>query len=104
MNDQERFEAFKKDAVQKNEEAYGQEIRSRYGDEEVDACNQKMLNMTKEEYQRFQALSQELNDLLKTAMRSGEKPVGMISCRFFMFCNSGLDSLFVIMFSLFCWI
>ena len=61
MNDRERFEAFKKDAVQKNEEAYGQEIRSRYGDEEVDASNQKMLNMTKEEYQRFQALSQELS-------------------------------------------
>ena len=59
MNDRERFEAFKKDAVQKNEEAYGQEIRSRYGDEEVDASNQKMLNMTKEEYQRFQALSQD---------------------------------------------
>lgn len=76
MNDQERFEAFKKDAVQKNEEAYGQEIRSRYGDEEVDASNQKILNMTKEEYQRFQALSQELNDLLKTAVRSGEKPEG----------------------------
>ena len=76
MNDQERFEAFKKDAVQKNEEAYGREIRDRYGDEEVDASNQKMLNMTKEEYQRFQELSQKLNVLLKTAVRFGESPEG----------------------------
>ncbi|MCI6467085.1 MAG: MerR family transcriptional regulator [Faecalicatena sp.] len=76
MNDQEKFEAFKKDAVKKNEETYGPEIRKKYGDEEVDASNQKMLNMTDEEYQRFDGLSKELNTCLKSAVQAGEKPEG----------------------------
>ena len=32
MSDKEKFEAFKKDLVNKNEEEYGKEIREKYGD------------------------------------------------------------------------
>lgn len=78
MTNQEKFEAFKKDAIQKNEETYGEEIRKKYGDEEVDASNQKMLNMTEEEYKHFSALSQEIIDSLKAAVQAGEKPDGEV--------------------------
>ena len=36
MSDEQKFEAFKQRAVAHNEEAYGAEIRVKYGDKEVD--------------------------------------------------------------------
>lgn len=74
MSNQEKFEAFKRDAVMKNEEAYGQEIRSRYGDAEVDGSNQKLLNMTEEEYEDFRRLEKEICESLNAAVRTGEEP------------------------------
>lgn len=74
MSNQEKFEAFKKDAVKKNEETYGQEIRSRYGDAEVDESNQKLLNMTGEEYKNFQGLEKEICKSLNEAVLTDERP------------------------------
>ena len=36
MSDEQKFEAFKQRTVAHNEEAYGAELRARYGDREVD--------------------------------------------------------------------
>lgn len=74
MSNQEKFEAFKKDAIKKNEEIYGQEIREKYGDDEVDASNQKMMNMTEDEYNHFTALEKEILKQLETAVSAKEKP------------------------------
>ena len=42
-----------------NEKKYGKEIREKYGQDTVNASNQKFMNMTQEEYDKFQRLSQE---------------------------------------------
>lgn len=74
MADREKFEAFKKNAVKENEEKYGAEIREKYGDEEVDASNRKLLNMSKDEYQRFTHLGNEILERLKAGVFSKIQP------------------------------
>ena len=54
MSDKERFQAFKERVVKGNEERYGAEIREKYGDEELDAANRKVLDMSEEDWERFQ--------------------------------------------------
>ena len=74
MSDKEKFQAFKERVVRENEERHGAEIRGKYGDEEMDAANQKVLNMTEEEYERFQNLGEEIKTQLKEAVLAGGKP------------------------------
>src|SRR5699024_2283982 len=75
MSDQEKFDAFKKDTVQRNEEQYGKEIREKYGEEVVNQSNKKILGMTKEQYDTFEA-SREY-----TLFKTLRKPKGSI-CQF----------------------
>lgn len=74
MSDQEKFQAFKERLIRENEEKYGAEIREKYGDEEMDASNQKLLNMTEEEWERFHSLGAEICNRLKEAVLAGIKP------------------------------
>lgn len=74
MSDKEKFQAFKERIVRENEEKHGAEIREKYGDDEMDSANRKMLNMTEEEFERFQNLGKEINAQLEEAVRTGEKP------------------------------
>lgn len=76
MSDREKFEAFKKRIVEEKERVYGAESRAKYGDEEVDETNRRLLDMTEEEYERFQTLGQEILKRLEEAVASGEKPEG----------------------------
>ena len=76
MSDKEKFEAFKRRAVEANEERYGKEIREKYGDAEVDRANAGVLALTKEEYQQWEALGEEILSALAAAVRSGEDPAG----------------------------
>ena len=46
MQDEKKFEAFKNQTIAHNEEVYGQEIRSKYGDKEVDEVNAAVMNLT----------------------------------------------------------
>lgn len=71
MSDKEKFMAFKKEILHENEEKYGVEIRERYGDEEIEAFNRKMLNMPEEEWLRFKALEQEIREALKNGVANG---------------------------------
>lgn len=71
MQDTEKFEALKQTIVQENEEQYGTELRQKYGEEEVNASQQKMLQMTEEEYQRFQSLEKEILQQLEFAVQKG---------------------------------
>ncbi|MDF2484735.1 MAG: MerR family transcriptional regulator [Herbinix sp.] len=75
MKDNEKFEGFKKKLVEDNEKKYGTEIREKYGDEAVQASNAKMMNMTKEKYEEFEKLSQEVLDTLEAAFATGD-PAG----------------------------
>lgn len=74
MNDTEKFEAFKEKMVKENEEKHGAEIRAKYGDEEMDDANQKVLKMSEEEYERFQNLGNEICSRLKEGVLSGVRP------------------------------
>lgn len=75
MTDKEKFEAFKRRAVEANEEKYGPEIRAKYGDGTVDRANANVLALT-EEYGRWKALEEEIRVALARAVRAGEDPAG----------------------------
>ncbi len=72
MSNKEKFEGFKKNLIDENEKKYGKEIREKYGDEEVNASNAKMMNMSEEDYAKVTALSNELNEKLKQATLIGD--------------------------------
>lgn len=78
MQDKEKFEGFKKKLVEDNEQKYGKEIREKYGDDQVEESNRKMLNMTKEQYDQFEKLSQEVLDTLEEAYATGD-PAGELA-------------------------
>ncbi|WP_027627883.1 MerR family transcriptional regulator [Ruminiclostridium cellobioparum] len=70
MTDKEKFEGFKQKLINENEEKYGREIREKYGDKAVDDSNSRMMGLTREEYERFEKLGQELNETLRAAMET----------------------------------
>ncbi len=75
MKDKEKFEGFKKKLVDDNEKKYGKEIREKYGDNTVEASNKKFLNMTEEQHNEFEKLSQDVLDTLEKAFNTGD-PAG----------------------------
>lgn len=77
MSDKEKFEGFKKKLVEDNEKQYGKEIREKYGDEQVNQSNEKLLHMTKEQYEEFEKLGQEVLDTLEAAFATGD-PAGKL--------------------------
>jgi len=78
MTDKEKFEGFKKDIIKDNEKKYGKEIREKYGDDTVDAVNNKILKMSKEQYEEFESLNLLILDTLKAAMETGD-PAGELA-------------------------
>ncbi len=76
MSDKEKFEAFKRRAVEANEARYGREIREKYGDETVDCSDACVLALTEEEYGWWTALGEEIRAALARAVRAGEDPAG----------------------------
>lgn len=78
MNDQEKFEGFLQKLVDDNEQQYGEEIREKYGDEQVRRSNAKVLNMSKEQYAELEKLTEDLNETLKAAFEQGD-PAGELA-------------------------
>ncbi len=72
MSDKEKFEGFKKEFIKENEEKYGKEIREKYGDGTMDKSSGKMLNLSKEEYDKMQAVAAEILESLKLAVSEGK--------------------------------
>lgn len=72
MNDEQKFEGFKRGLIEENERKYGSEIRSRYGDEAVDRSNEKVMGMTREQHDEAARLSAELMDTLAEAKDAGD--------------------------------
>ena len=71
MSDKEKFEGFKRNLIEKNEEQYGSEIREKYGDESVNASNVKLAGMSQEQWQNQQDLSNKISEKLKLALETG---------------------------------
>ena len=70
----EKFEAFKKDIVDQYEKLYGEEAREKYGDSEVDMAVNKVLSLSKEDYEKFQTLGKKVMEALKAAVISKASP------------------------------
>jgi len=75
MSDKEKFMGFKQKLIDDNEAAYGKEIREKFGDSTVDASNSKLKGMSKEKWERTQALSALINEKLREAVMLGD-PAG----------------------------
>ena len=74
MRDSEKFEAFKKDIVDQYEKLYGEEAREKYGDSEVDMAVNKVLSLSKEDYEKFQTLGKKVMEALKATVISKASP------------------------------
>lgn len=75
MTDQEKFEGFKQNLIDENEEKYGKEIREKYGEEAVERSNANLKNMSKEDYERIKTLSVQIEQALAEAFKTGD-PAG----------------------------
>lgn len=75
MSDTQKFEAFKKDMVDRNERTYGAEVRERWGDEAADASNAKVAGMTEEAWRHAQELQRRIAEALRAGMEAGD-PTG----------------------------
>ncbi len=78
MADKEKFEGFKKKLIEDNEKNYGEEIRAKYGDEQIDKSNRKVMGMTEEQYAQTEKLSAELMETLDAACKTGD-PAGELA-------------------------
>lgn len=76
MHDEQKFEAFKRRAVEHNEETYGKEAREKYGDRQVDDANRAVLGLTGEQYQMWNELEEEIRRRLEDAVHAGLDPTG----------------------------
>lgn len=76
MKDHEKFIGFKERLIASNEEEYGQEIRQKYGNETVDASNEKIRQMPKEEFEKW--MQPRLDDALKAACQTKD-PAGELA-------------------------
>ncbi|WP_055108058.1 MerR family transcriptional regulator [Paenibacillus ihumii] len=80
MSDQEKFEGFKQNLIEENEQKYGKEIREKYGHERVEQSNEKLRGMTQEQYEEMMRLSEEVNRTLAEAYKTGD-PAGELAQR-----------------------
>ncbi len=78
MTDKEKFEGLKEKLIQENEQKYGEEVRSLYGNETVEASNAKFKNMSQEQYARMQTLGEKLDETLKAALQT-KNPAGELA-------------------------
>lgn len=75
MSDTQKFEAFKKNLIEQNEQKYGAEVRERWGDDAADSSNAKMAGMTEEQWSNTQELQQQIGEALLAGMEEGD-PAG----------------------------
>lgn len=78
MSDKEKFEGFKQDLIDENEKKYGKEIREKYGEDTVKKSNQKIKNMTKQQYDEVSELSNEFMKAIIEAFKTGD-PAGELA-------------------------
>lgn len=72
MLNEEKFEAFKQSLVGENEATYGEEVRKKYGDDQVDAANDRLLAVDQETWTSIEALTAILHEKLAQATIIGD--------------------------------
>jgi DNA-binding transcriptional MerR regulator len=78
MSNHERFEGFKESLINENEEKYGNEIRTKYGNTAVDESNAKLKGLTQEQYNEGERLRLAYEEALKAAFATGD-PAGELA-------------------------
>ena len=76
MKDKQKFEAFKRQLVEENENRYGREARQKYGDKAVDEANAAVMGRTPEEQREWTELDREILRRLANAVGAGVSPEG----------------------------
>ena len=72
MADTEKFEGFKQELIERNEQEYGAEVRAKYGDETVDRSNEKLMRMSQAEYEEAARLADDVLATLAEAFETGD--------------------------------
>lgn len=72
MSADEKFEAFKQELVDANEREYGQEVRGRWGDEAVDASNQRLMGLSRADFERAQKLEGDVRSEVLAGLTDGD--------------------------------
>ena len=75
MNEKDAFESLKKQGLKDFEETFGEEARQRYGDDVIDAANERMMSLNRDEWDAKELLEESIKVQLRLAMASGD-PVG----------------------------
>lgn len=75
MNDKEKFEGMKRQAIAENEAAYGKELREKYGDKAVEEHAARFAGMSHHEWEQTQEDEQAYQAALRRAVASGD-PTG----------------------------
>ncbi|MDR2856152.1 MAG: TipAS antibiotic-recognition domain-containing protein, partial [Methanomicrobiales archaeon] len=78
MSDQEKFEGFKQQLIDENEQKYGAEVRQKYGDKVVDESNAHLKALSKEQYNEGKRLCLLLEETLLSAFATGD-PAGELA-------------------------
>lgn len=68
MKDEEKFEGLKKSLLEENESKYGKEVKDKYGEATYEQSKKAFANLTKEAFDRMNALGIRLNELLEDAV------------------------------------
>lgn len=71
MKNEEKFEGFKEAVIKENKEKYGDEVVEKYGAEAFEGSNSRVAAMSREQWERQEALAREILSLLKAALPSG---------------------------------
>ena len=74
MQDEQKFEVFKRQAVECNEALYGREVREKYGDAQMDEANAAVMGRTQAQYQEWTDLGREIQERLEAAVQAGLSP------------------------------
>jgi len=72
MSDKEKFEGFKQNLIEENEQKYGAEIREKYGSQEVDKSNAHLKGLTQEQYDKGEKLRHAIGEALTSAFETGD--------------------------------
>lgn len=78
MSNDEKFEAFKEKMIEENEKNYGDEIRAKYGEEQVEKSNQQLKNMSKTQFAEAEKLGEKVLETLNQAFLTGD-PAGELA-------------------------
>lgn len=72
MNDEDKFMGFKRKLISANERTFGRELRERFGNEEIDGANEKMMQLSKAEWSSLTQLEEQILTLLSEAFSLGD--------------------------------